>query len=317
LSEAIKTDLQVLQGVNEAIKADTTSLVDTLPEVQNQILTIHDSQHLQLDSLKLQQLQVATDWLSPTNFLAQHHDIISRKQEGTGQWLLDSPEFIGWLQGLHRTLFCPGIPGAGKTMAAAIAIDHLCNTAPADVGVAYLFCNYKSQAEQSVQNLLSTLLQQLVHSRLGIATPVKELYDRCLTRNSKPSLDEISAVLEKVCSNYSRVYIVTDALDECSDKNNCRSQLIERLRELQMRADVQLLFTSRFIPEVTDKFLSDPVLEVQANEEDLRRFVAGQLPRLPNCIRRDDALTRVVQSRIVQAVGGMLVFLYIQVYKSL
>jgi hypothetical protein len=64
-------------------------------------------------------------WLSLTDFPTQQHDITSRKQDGTGQWVLDSAEFKKWLDGPDKTLFCPGIPGAGKTMMAAIAIDHL------------------------------------------------------------------------------------------------------------------------------------------------------------------------------------------------
>ena len=67
----------------QAIKADITFLRDALPNLQTDILTIRDTQHLQWDG---QQLQVVLDWVSPTDFPAQQHDIISRRQEGTGQW---------------------------------------------------------------------------------------------------------------------------------------------------------------------------------------------------------------------------------------
>jgi hypothetical protein len=128
-------------------------------------------------------------WLSLTDFPAQQHDIISRRQEGTGQWLLDSLEFKGWLQGAHQTLFCPGIPGAGKTMMAAIAIDYLGRAARADVGLAYLFCNYKSQVDQSLFSLLSALLKQLVQSQPDVAAPVTRLYDYHSKRQSRPLQD--------------------------------------------------------------------------------------------------------------------------------
>jgi hypothetical protein len=38
---------------------------------------------------------------------------------------LKPPQFIEWLEGKKKTLFCPGIPGAGKTMIASIVVDHL------------------------------------------------------------------------------------------------------------------------------------------------------------------------------------------------
>jgi hypothetical protein len=244
-------------------------------------------------------------WLSPTDFPAQQHDIISRRQEGTGQWLLDSPEFKGWLQGAHQTLFCPGIPGAGKTMMAAIAVDYLGKTAQEDVGLAYLFCSYKSQVDQSLSSLLSALLKQLVQSRPDVAAPLTRLYYDHSKRQSRPSHGELFTALLTVCSNHARVYIVVDALDECTDQYGMRSPLVEKLRDLQAKTNVRLLFTSRFIPEITEKFRSDPILEVRASEEDVKRYVAGQIPRLPKCIRRDDELTLTVQSKIVEAVDGM------------
>jgi hypothetical protein len=207
-------------------------------------------------------------------------------------------------------LFCPGIPGAGKTIMAAIAIDHLGTLVEADVGLAYVFCNYKSQVDQNLYGLLSALLKQLVQSRADIAVPVTSLYHHHSKRKSRPSLDEIFTALLTVCSNHARVYVVMDALDECTDQDGTRSQLIEKLRELQMRTNVRLLSTSRFIPEITEKFRLDPMLlEVRASEEDVKRFVAGQIPRLPRCIRRDDELTRAVQSKIVKAIDGMYVLL--------
>lgn len=244
------------------------------------------------------------EWLSPTDFPAQQQDIITRRQEGTGQWFLDSPKFKRWLKGSDKTLFCPGIPGAGKTMVAAIAINHLCRTTLCDdIGVAYLFCTYKAQTDQSASNLLAALLKQLVQSRPDIAAPVTHIYH--LKPGSKPPLDDIFGALQSVCSNYATVYIIVDALDECADKDGERGRLIDKLRELQARTDVRLLFTSRSIPEITQKFQSNPMLEVHASEEDVRRFVVGQISRLPNRIQRDDELKQVIQNKIVKAAEGM------------
>ena len=103
------------------------------------------------------------DWLSPDDFPAQHADLIARRQADTGLSFLDSSEFTEWIHGASQMLFCPGIPGAGKTMMAAIVVDHLLNTVQtADVGVAYLYCNYRRQAEHTNPNLLAAVLKQLV-----------------------------------------------------------------------------------------------------------------------------------------------------------
>jgi hypothetical protein len=85
-----------------------------------------------------------------------------------------------------------------------------------------------------------------------------------------------------------------DALDECADTDSARVRLIDKLRELQARIDVRLLFTSRFLPKITQKFQSNPILEVRASEEDVRRFIASQMLRLPNYIQRDEELKQAI-----------------------
>jgi hypothetical protein len=291
--------------LSQAIKNDTLLVRETLPILYTNVATIRDVQSRQLGAEHLLQHCNMMQWLSPTDFPAQQHDIVSRRQEGTGQWLLNSPEFESWLQGAARTLFCPGIPGAGKTMMAAIAIDYISRQAQADDGLAYVFCDYKSQLDQSLLCLLSALLQQLVQSRPDIAASVMHIYNKHVNRKSRPSLDELCTALLTVCSNYARVHIVIDALDECSDQDSTRSRLIEILRDLQAKTNIRLLFTSRFIPEIKKIFRSDPTLEVRASKEDVKRYVAGQIPRLPNCIRRDDELTRAIESKISEAIDGM------------
>jgi hypothetical protein len=90
------------------------------------------------------------------------------------------------------------------------------------------------------------------------------------------------------------MFIVVDALDECPDRDGTRSRLIDELHKLQAKIDLRLLFTSRFISEITLKFESNSMLEVRASEKDVRCFVTGQIPRLLKCIQRDEELKNTV-----------------------
>ena len=248
------------------------------------------------------------EWLSPTNFPAQQHGVISRRQKGTGQWFLDSAELKGWLNGSNKTLFCPGIPGAGKTMMAAIALGHVYRMAEHDdIGIACLFCSYKTQPDQYAPSLLASILKQLVQTRADLAAPAMHVYQKHSMRGTKPSLDDLMQALLAVCSSYPTVYVVVDALDECTNKDGARYQLIDKLRDLQSRSNVHLLFTSRDIPEIKQKFNLDPMLEVRASEEDVGRYIQGQIDRLPTCIALDQDLQRTVQNRIIKVVDGMWV----------
>jgi hypothetical protein len=247
-------------------------------------------------------------WISSTDFQTQQGDTIARRQEGTGLWFVNSPEFANWLHESKQTLFCPGIPGAGKTMMAAITVDHLLKQVRSNaIGVSYIYCNYKAQADQNTTTLLAAILKQLVRNQPSMADPVTRLYDLHATRNTRPSLDEIFSALQSVLTIYSTVYVVIDALDECSDKDGTRSQLLAKLRDLQQRTDLHLMATSRLIPDIVQEFNGMPMLEVRASNADVQQFIAGQIYRLPKCIQRDDKLQGSVQDKIVEAVDGMYV----------
>lgn len=258
----------------------------------------------------MQQVQVTAsqrillEWISSSDYPAQQSDIIKRRQEGTGQWFLDAPEVARWLNDAKTTLFCPGIPGAGKTMVAAIAVDQLLDSAQNGAfGVAYVYCNYKSQADQDIVGILAAILKQLVQSRPSTLGPVEKLHQKHAGRGTKPSLDDICSALRDVLAQCPYVHIVVDALDEC--RNETRRQLCTKLLDLQKGADMRLMVTSRFVPDVEETFRLASRLEVKATDEDVKQFVVGQMHKLPKCVQRSATLQELVQEEVVKAVDGM------------
>lgn len=55
------------------------------------------------------ELRVIGNWLSPLNFKLVQDEIFYDRQDGTGQWLLESEEFQGWRDGRAETLWCHGL----------------------------------------------------------------------------------------------------------------------------------------------------------------------------------------------------------------
>jgi hypothetical protein len=244
------------------------------------------------------------EWTSTTDYPAQQSYIIKRREQGTGQWFMDAPKVSRWLKELKATLICSGIPGAGKTIIAAIAVDHLLNSMQHSThGVAYVYCNYKAQEEQDVCTMLTTIMKQLVLGRPLAIEHIDRLHQKHSDRGTKPSLDEITNALRDVLAHYRYVCVVVDALDEC--QNAIRRQFLAKLRDLQAGRDVRLMVTARFIPDIEDAFRAALKLEVRASREDVKRFIAGQTYQLPTCIQRSAALQDIVQEKILNAVDGM------------
>ena len=149
------------------------------------------------------------DWLAAIDYGQQQSDFLSRRQEGTGQWLLDSDEFQEWLTQKKQTLFCPGIPGAGKTILTSIVVDYLDKKFQNDssVGIAYVYCNFRQQLEVKPADLLASLLKQLVQEQPSVPESIKSLYERHKKKRTRPPIDEISKALHSVITNYSTAFI--------------------------------------------------------------------------------------------------------------
>ncbi|OCK78779.1 purine and uridine phosphorylase, partial [Lepidopterella palustris CBS 459.81] len=280
--EAEKRISDILSGVKEG--------VDKLLRVQ------HD-----------QEYEAILEWLTPIDHTPQQNDYIRRRQPGTGQWLLDSTEFRTWLDNDKQTLFCPGIPGAGKTILTAIVIDDLTTRFQNDsnIGIAYLYCNFRRRDEQKADDLLISLLKQLSQERPSLLDSVKDLYHRHKAKRTRPSFDDILRALQAVIAVYSRVFIVVDALDECQASDGCRSRFLSEIFNLQVKCQANVFVTSRFIPEIAEMFNGSTSLEICASNEDVRKYLEGHMSQLPSFVSRNNDLQEEIKTEIVQAVDGM------------
>jgi hypothetical protein len=89
-----------------------------------------------------------------------HGTIASKREPYTGQWFLESEEYSQWLTGPSRSLFCIGIPGAGKTYLASRAIDDLRDNhlqSDTKIGLAWIYYDYAIRESQNAANNMSSL----------------------------------------------------------------------------------------------------------------------------------------------------------------
>ncbi|KAF4633629.1 hypothetical protein G7Y89_g4494 [Cudoniella acicularis] len=254
---------------------------------------------------------------------------------GAGEWLLDLPEFTNWRDGESRKLWCYGIrkspslnvpytvelntfiAGAGKTFLASVIINHLLRKGHSlckNVACIYIFFDYKKHKSQNLVNLLSSLLVQLLQSRLGISAKVREVYEACEYRRIHPSIDDYVGMLKSQMENISRVYIVVDALDECLDdtKPNTLSKFLEACGKLPENA--HMLFMSR--PGIAFSKMIEPTceLEIVANANDMRLYLEKSINthhRLRDMIeaelRNDNSFRDKVVNSILARSKGMQV----------
>ncbi|KAL7912200.1 hypothetical protein GGI35DRAFT_492155 [Trichoderma velutinum] len=246
-------------------------------------------------------------WITSTDYGPLQNDLLKRRQPGTGQWLIDSTEYQAWLGTRKQTLFCPGIPWAGKTTLTSVVVDHLERTYKAEptIGIAYIYCHYEWQ-DQVIERLLASLLKQLCRRQNSLLSFIRDFYEQHIDKGTRPSLEEIQAVLHSVTEDYSTVFIVVDALDECQNLDGSRQMFLTELSNLQAKYGVNLFLTSRFIPEIVDHFSKTSTsLEIRASTEDIERYLKGNMYRLPRFVRQNQELQQEIVAEISKAADGM------------
>ena len=248
-------------------------------------------------------------------FSARQSDIYKRREESTGHWFLEDVSFRSWLCGDTKFLWCPGVPGSGKTIIASIVVDHLENTFPdGKVGIAYIYCNYRDQLEQTANNLIGSLLRQLLELASAIPKNILDLYHRNISRHTHLKAGELIELLLVEARSFERVFIVVDALDECQEGNGTRANLLAALRRL--KPFVSLLVTSRFTVNIPVELGSHKRLEIVANQMDIQIYVLYQLRRLhaiSRIIESDPDFRDLIVQSILKASSGMFLLAQLHV----
>ncbi|KAM0547820.1 hypothetical protein ACHAPJ_010166 [Fusarium lateritium] len=284
-----------------------SDIQDTAKETKTIIKGIESRQHSQ-------QKQATLDWLTGISFGAQHSDLLAKRQPGTCQWLLDSDEYCNWVGNSNEILFCPGIPGAGKTILSSIVIHDLETkfTDDSKVALAYIYCNFKNQNNQDVRMLLSSVLKQLCQQQPDVPDVIESLYKKHERTQSKPQVTELSNALETVAALFSRVYLVVDALDEWQEMESDRSLMLSELLGLQTKTRLNLFVTSRPIADIKRHFQECPSVEISAVRTDISLYVNGHQTKLPKFVGETPGLLENIKDTLGEASQGM--FLIAQLY---
>jgi Cdc6-like AAA superfamily ATPase len=260
--------------------------------------TIQDTTFSILDATSARKKKELLDKICSVDYLQQHRDAIVRHQDGTGKWFLQDPKYHDWTSSSRGTLVCPGAPGAGKTIMAALIIEQKLRAVRfARQPVAFIYYNYKRQDQQTLRHTLETILRQVVDGLPTSPESVIELFSQT------PSTDEIMDILLELLGDCEELTIVTDALDECHD--SVRSGVLSWIANLQAIVPVRYLATTRdyYFNTSHSIFQDQPALEVKASEHDLELYTRFRARTLRAKVQ-PDLLEELIEG-VVTAADGM------------
>jgi hypothetical protein len=251
------------------------------------------------------QRQEVIRWLESVNPSSLHNAAFKKHEEHTSAWLLLSPEWKNWFdrESPQNFLWIHGIPGSGKTVLASFIIERLkalCNGDPG-LGRAYYYCHYSNNQDEGTAFLKWTVAQ-LCRSAKWIPAQLKELHDH----GCDPNIPELENALEAVLERFKMTYVVIDAVDESTPRDDLLAIITTIAVDIRFRK-IKVLVTSREYFDIERKFsgvseaisMSNPLVE-----KDIRLFVHSRLLSSP-LGRRFQNLLNEIEDALVTGAWGM------------
>ncbi|KAF4635819.1 hypothetical protein G7Y89_g2285 [Cudoniella acicularis] len=245
-------------------------------------------------------------WLSPLEPSERHDDIRSTRLPRSGTWILQHETFQKWFSESPSSpvLFCYGDPGAGKTFITSLIIDELerFKATKSNIGLAYVYCDYRDQIQQTIENIIGAIIKQLLRELPAIPEEIIEIWQKKQSGTSHLQL-ELKEVLHITCKYFDHIYICLDALDECRDFPELLTILY------QGPPSIRLFSTGRnHVQQLVRKKIEHArIIRIEAKDSDIRMLIQEDInkDREQDPDLMDDKLEQDIIEKISASAHGI------------
>ena len=149
---------------------------------------------------------------------------------------------------------------------------------------------------------MANILRQLILQRSVHINKLIDLYQKHEKDRTRPPLDKYFELLRSALDNFSKVIVIIDALDECTDAG------IALLKEIRKQPKVCLLVTSRDIPIIEPELPGAYRLVIRASDEDIKKYLKERISSSSDLMahtEKDPKLYDNIITTIVDKAQGM------------
>ncbi|CUS06966.1 unnamed protein product, partial [Tuber aestivum] len=225
-------------------------------------------------------------WLNVVDPASNYSSAIALREPGTGNWLIKGSEYRDWKEGRGGVLWLHGIPGCGKSVLSATAIEdvkNLCNSKD-DHTLAYFYFTFSDSEKHNFLDMLLSIVGQLLEGVSGRCFPheVINLYRNSKAIGKSIDIDALKLAFSQMIKLSKRTFIILDALDEFL--KDTRGSLLSWISELTVDHNMRslsIIVTSR--PEADVAKSLEPLatfsISLQSNtiDPDIRSYIQNSL----------------------------------------
>ena len=247
------------------------------------------------------QKSIVAAWLSPLDFFSTQRSTYQQHHQGTGQWLLESEAFQNWLNEENKCLAIAGKPGSGKTVLTSIIVQFLRSLIDNKTAVVWIYLHINSP-NQTMENILGSILQQLIWQRVRVSKNVMSFYRQNCDRKDRFDIYALVKVLDREILTFYRTFIIVDGLDEVEPA--IRIQLLEILQSFE----TSMLVTSRTYPSIERELRGFTILDMVVSSNDIKSFVEAELSkdgRLARVLSNDVEFRTMISEHIEEKSQGL------------
>jgi len=188
-------------------------------------------------------------------------------------------------------------------------IDRLCDDArEEDLAVAWLYCDFLAQQEQTMTNIMGAILKQLV----GMGDIPKDIrmafQEAKRVGGRRPLLPDLVGMLRTAIASLPQVFICVDALDECLPKG--LPELLGSLRDIVRESPrTRIFLTGRpHVKEAIQRYFNKAaVVPISPNQDDIMNYLEMRLDRDDEPEAMDNELRVDIVRIILEKMSDMYV----------
>ena len=273
---------------------------------------LDDAEEKKRDKLEVVRRE-AIGWLSTTDPSINHLEQRRKHEPTTGDWFVQGRDLSDWRETPNSFVWLHGTSGCGKTVLSSTIIEHIKDDyLQPECALMYYYFDFNDPKKRKVDSFVTSLVSQLCCQLSFLPDRLKDLWLECHEGRQRPLLVKLMRELNCLLADFTDVFLVVDALDECPEDNGERGTLLEIITEIHswQTEHLHILATSRQQTDI--EVMLEPLLTAKAisirDEQvnaDVKILVSHEVGTIARKNRWPPILKTEVEEALVLGSNGM------------